>query len=267
MKKLLVLPMVALAMVSVQAAAQDSDGTGGYVHLRAGFTDLNKPSFNIEDAGPNPNTTIEGRVAPRNAVTFGGEFGHDFGDVRIGVEASYARHKARGINFTTLNGREFGTTSLLDTMVNIGYAPKYALDEDGEETDEIIGLADYDIDGTSIQPTKGHIAKFRQIAVMANLTYDIPVENSPIQPYVGAGIGGSFNQVKAFGDSDTKFNFAWQVRGGIAYQAAEKVQLTLDYTYRNVGKTEMGLNDDEDLSATLGKTRASIWQAGVRFGF
>ena len=253
MKKLFVLPMVALSMMSVQAAAQDSDGTGGYVHLRAGFTDLNKPSLLIEDAGTTPNTTIEGRVDPSNALTFGGEFGHDFGDVRIGIEASYARHKVSSINFKTYNGREFGSTLLSTALTGLGYSTA--------------DLADYDITGTDIKAKQGNIGKFRQIAVLANLSYDIPVENSPIQPYVGAGIGGAFNQVKAFGDSDTKFRFAWQVRGGIAYQAAEKVQLTADYTYRNVGKTEIGLRDDEDLSATLGKTRASIWQAGVRFGF
>lgn len=266
MKKLLVLPMVALSMMSAQAAAQDGDGTGGYVHLRAGFTDLNKPSFVIEDADPNPNTTVEGRVAPRNALTFGGEFGHDFGDVRIGIEASYARHKVRSIDFKMLNGREFGEATLLDTLVDIGYEPEYELD-DGEPTEEIIGLDGYDITGTRIRASKGSVARVRQIAVMANLTYEIPVENSPVKPYVGAGVGGTFNQVEALGDKGTKFQFAWQVRGGIAFQAAEKVELTLDYTYRNVGKTKIGQLDDNEVSALLGKTRASIWQAGVRFGF
>lgn len=267
MKNLLLLPFVALSMASVQAAAQDDTGTGGYVHLRAGFADLNKPSFTIENAGTNPNTTLESRVAPRNALIFGGEFGHDFGDVRIGIEASYAQHKVRSIRFNQLNGREFGDDLLLDALLDLDYAPEFALDEDGDPTEEIIGLDGYEITGTRIRANNGSIGKLRQIAVMANLVYDIPVENSPVRPYVGAGIGGSFNRVEALGDRDTKFRFAWQVRGGIAFSVSEKIELTADYTYRNADQTRIGLLDNEDLSGRLGKTRASIWQAGLRFGF
>src|SRR3546814_8644713 len=45
-----------------------------------------------------------------------------------------------------------------------------------------------DINGTTISATNGSVAKLRQLAVMANVTYDIPLGGNTFKPYVGVGL-------------------------------------------------------------------------------
>lgn len=223
------------------------------MHVRVGLSSLNSPALNIEDAGTAPNTKLNAKLDAKDALAFGGEFGHDFGDVRIGVEVGYTRHKITKIGFRTLNGRDIPANSLRSALVGVGI-PAADLNA--------VTIADNNITAKS-----GSFAKLRQVAVLANMTYDIPVGDSALRPYVGAGIGGASTHLKSFGESDSSFRFAWQVRAGAAVRVTDNIELTGDYSYRNVGKGGLDLIEDEDTSTTLGKTRASIFQVGVRLGF
>src|SRR3546814_6491276 len=68
---------------------------------------------------------------------------------------------------------------------------------------DIISVDDLDgvdINGTTISATNGSVAKLRQLAVMANVTYDIPLGGNTFKPYVGVGLGAVGSHLKALGE-------------------------------------------------------------------
>src|SRR3546814_4991072 len=70
---------------------------------------------------------------------------------------------------------------------------------------DIISVDDLDgvdINGTTISATNGSVAKLRQLAVMANVTYDIPLGGNTFKPYVGVGLGAVGSHLKALGEDD-----------------------------------------------------------------
>src|SRR3546814_10256920 len=84
---------------------------------------------------------------------------------------------------------------------------------------DIISVDDLDgvdINGTTISATNGSVAKLRQLAVMANVTYDIPLGGNTFKPYVGVGLGAVGSHLKALGEDDGSVRFAWQLRAGAA---------------------------------------------------
>jgi outer membrane autotransporter protein len=72
--------------------------------------------------------------------------------------------------------------------------------------------------------------------------------DSPVTPYIGAGLGlarvsGEFSvDVDVFGNlismSETKTNFAWNVGAGAAFEIADSVALDLGYRYADFGKVD-----------------------------
>lgn len=68
-----------------------------------------------------------------------------------------------------------------------------------------------------------------------------------ITPFVGVGIGGSRNTISgftdtgvqdqstAFGPTASKWNFAWAVHAGLAYQISPSLTMELAYRYVNLG--------------------------------
>ena len=247
MKKILSASIIAAAAMAAPAYAQDTAETGTYVHIRAGLIDTNNPSVNYVNKVAIPKLDIEANTRMKSAVAFSGEAGHDFGVFSLGVEFAYNRNKINSLTLTRANGQAIDEDDFEDVLADL------ALDEDN--------LDDFEIDGATL---RGPIAKVRQIAILANLTYDIPVEGS-VQPYVGAGIGGVYNRLSAFGAKDTEFELAWQVRAGAAFKATENIAITADYTYRVTGKSDYRFNEDDIYR--FGRTKASLFQIGLRAGF
>lgn len=248
MKKILSASIIAAAAMAAPAYAQSDEQAGPYVHLRAGLIDSNNPSLTFVDDATDPDITIDAKARTKSAATFGGEVGYDFGAFRLGVELAYNRHKINGLTFNSVNGEELDAEDF-EALLGEGLG----LDE---ETLEAL-----DIDGTTL---RGPIAKLRQLAVIANFTYDIPVEGS-VQPYVGAGIGGVSNRLSGFGDKDSEFKLAWQLRAGAAFMATENVAITADYTYRQTGKSSYTFDENE--AYRFARTKASLFQIGLRAGF
>ena len=112
--------------------------------------------------------------------------------------------------------------------------------------------------------------------LFANLFWDFH-NDSPVTPYVGAGLGMAFNYSgydidhrgngNHFSMDDHNVNFAWNVGAGVAYQFNES--LALDASYRFVG---LGYNE---VKATAGGTEYKIsntpynneFMLGLRFSF
>ena len=73
-----------------------------------------------------------------------------------------------------------------------------------------------------------------------------------ITPFVGAGVGMSRNTISgftdfgpqqasvAFGDTASKWNFAWAVHAGLAYQVTPSMTIELAYRYVNLGNAASG---------------------------
>lgn len=252
MKKLLAASLLATAAISAPAFAQDADHVGGYIQLRAGLADINNPNLTyVDDATDTDPLLITARANQKSAATFGGEIGYDFGPVRLGVELAYNRNKINALTFKSFDGEAIDADEFEDFVEDfIGF--------DEEQLDGI------ELDGTTLRLKQGSIAKQRQLAVMANVTYDIPVDGA-VQPYVGAGLGGVSSRLAGFGEKDNEFKFAWQVRAGAAFVVSDNFALTADYTYRQSGKTNYTFDDTE--AYRFNKSKVSLFQVGVRAGF
>src|SRR3546814_19959805 len=101
-----------------------------------------------------------------------------------------------------------------------------------------------DINGTTISATNGSVAKPRQLAVMANVTYDIPLGGNTFKPYVGVGLGAVGSNLKAPGEDDGSRRFAWQLRDGAAVTVTKGIDMTADYTYSQTGIAKKNSGDE-----------------------
>lgn len=250
MKKVIVCAALASAAFATPAFAEDAADKGWYFAFRTGTAALNDPSFSITDVSVTPNVELDTKLKTKSAWAIGGETGYDFGDVRFGLDLSYQRNKVKGIELRSVNGTAITAGNVDDVVEELGYY----YDIDGAE-----------VDGTTIRATSGSVAKLRQLTVMANVTYDIPVGGDTFKPYVGIGLGAAGTHLRALGEDDGSVRFAWQIRAGAAVKVARGVDLTADYTYRQTGSGKLSFGDDEDVEYHLGKTKASLLQVGLRF--
>ncbi len=93
------------------------------------------------------------------------------------------------------------------------------------------------------------------------LNYRMRSEVSPkLSLEIGAGLGMSFNQLSAYGDSDDDTSFAIQAMGGLLYRLSDSMGLYTGVRYLRIDEaTLMGITADvgDDVSV----------EVGVRFGF
>jgi opacity protein-like surface antigen len=84
-----------------------------------------------------------------------------------------------------------------------------------------------------------------------------------VTPFIGAGIGGSYNKISSFtdigatqvgatilsttyADDASKFNFAWAAYAGLAYQVTPRFTVELAYRYLNLGSATTGPTNSFD---------------------
>lgn len=119
--------------------------------------------------------------------------------------------------------------------------------------------------------------KLKSEAFMFNAYYDIET-NSPITPYVGAGIGASrlkgsikWNEYPEDNGSIKHTNFAWQIGAGVAYDINSNIALDLGYRYMDYGhftKTENENYDDgEAREKNKIESKAHEIMLGLRYTF
>lgn len=242
--------MVLVATLASPAFAQDEADKGWYIQLRTGVADLNNPDFSITDLSVTPSDRLDTKLQTKSAWAIGGETGYDFGGVRVGLDLSYQRNKVKGIDLRSLNGTALDADNIDDVIDALG---------------EYYDLEGAELDGTTIRASSGSAAKMRQLAVMANVTYDIPVGGDMFKPYVGLGLGAVGTHLRALGEDDGSIRFAWQLRAGAAVKVTRGVDVTADYTYRQTSAGKFSFGDDDEVEYRLGKTKASLIQIGLRF--
>ena len=85
-----------------------------------------------------------------------------------------------------------------------------------------------------------------------------------VTPFIGAGVGASYNQISGFRDDGVilnngvmsnsvtfgadagKWNFAWALHAGLAYKVTPNVTIELAYSYMNLGDAVTGLTNSFD---------------------
>ncbi|MGL9733195.1 MAG: P44/Msp2 family outer membrane protein [Wolbachia sp.] len=66
------------------------------------------------------------------------------------------------------------------------------------------------------------------ISGLVNVYYDVEIEDMPITPYVGIGVGTAYlsNPLKNFvGDKKHGFSFAYQAKAGVSYDVTPEIKL------------------------------------------
>jgi opacity protein-like surface antigen len=90
-----------------------------------------------------------------------------------------------------------------------------------------------------------------------------------LTPYIGAGVGASYNQISNFRDDGFrndfgvpgpssvvyggdagKWNFAWALHAGLGYKVTPNVTIELGYSYMNLGDATTGFNSNFAGTAT-----------------
>jgi opacity protein-like surface antigen len=135
-------------------------------------------------------------------------------------------------------------------------------------------------------------AKLQSAVVLANAYFDLGTW-SGITPYVGAGVGGAFNQFKGFNSQanfypgfygcpatsttnclggnpkypdKTKTNFAYALMAGVAVDLVENLKLDVGYRYLNLGSATTG-TDAGGIGASTKEITAHQIRAGLRWTF
>ncbi|MCL2716493.1 MAG: outer membrane beta-barrel protein [Alphaproteobacteria bacterium] len=93
--------------------------------------------------------------------------------------------------------------------------------------------------------------------IMANAYFDLGTWGC-VTPYIGAGVGGSYNRLSGFRDDGVgtpggvltnsvtygadagKWNLAWAVHAGLGYKVTPNTTLELGYSYMNLGDSSTG---------------------------
>ncbi|WP_457923614.1 P44/Msp2 family outer membrane protein [Wolbachia endosymbiont of Muscidifurax uniraptor] len=108
------------------------------------------------------------------------------------------------------------------------------------------------------------------ISGLVNVYYDIAIEDMPITPYVGVGVGTAYISTPlatAVSSQNGKFAFAGQARAGVSYDVTPEVKLYAGARYfgsygANFDKTDKdGKGELKVLYSTVGA------EAGVAFNF
>jgi opacity protein-like surface antigen len=133
----------------------------------------------------------------------------------------------------------------------------------GDLTVEWRGKSDFnaldfvtDAGGTT---TNDFRAKKSELLFLANAYADVGTFYG-ITPYVGAGIGASYNTISHFRDiniinggggyanDDSKWNLAWALHAGLGLQASERMTVDLGYSFVSLGDAQTGPLQNDDPS-------------------
>ncbi|MCH7649762.1 MAG: porin family protein [Nitrospinae bacterium] len=134
------------------------------------------------------------------------------------------------------SGVDIGEISF-DTGFNIGGALGYDYGEFRAEFE--IAYHFWDMDELTISgilpgcPCTGPVdGDASALSFMVNGYYDFPVENSPVSPYLGGGIGGAIVTWDITGlVDDSDLAFAYQIMAGIGFEINPSTTLTVGYRF------------------------------------
>lgn len=134
-----------------------------------------------------------------------------------------------------------------------GKSDFYALDWVDADTSTLGGIT-----------TNEYTAKKSELVFMANGYYDFGAFYG-ITPYVGAGIGASYNTIShfrdvniingggAYAEDNSEWNLAWALHAGLGFQATERMTIDFGYSFISLGDASTGtLHNDDGVSFPSG---------------
>ncbi len=81
-------------------------------------------------------------------------------------------------------------------------------------------------------PANTRLANIKTYTVLANVYFDLPVEDWPFRPYVGAGLGWGHADCCRGGPEDD--GLAMALMGGVTFALTDSVDLDLGYKYQRI---------------------------------
>jgi opacity protein-like surface antigen len=131
----------------------------------------------------------------------------------------------------------------------------------GDLTVEWRGKSDFDaldwVNNGGLDTTNEYTAKKSELVFMANGYYDFGAFYG-FTPYVGAGIGASYNTISNFrdtniinsgggyADDNSEWNFAWALHAGLGFQATDRMTIDFGYSFISLGDAETGTLHNND---------------------
>lgn len=118
--------------------------------------------------------------------------------------------------------------------------------------------------------TPGFADSLTAISGLVNVYYDVAIEDMPITPYIGVGVGAAYISTPlktAVSSQNGKFAFAGQAKAGVSYAITPEIKLYAGARYfgsygANFDKTDKdGKGELKVLYSTVGA------EAGVAFNF
>jgi opacity protein-like surface antigen len=124
------------------------------------------------------------------------------------------------------------------------------------------------LDDASGLSTNEYTAKKSELVFMANGYYDFG-DFYGITPYVGAGIGASYNTISHFrdvniidegsgyADDNSEWNLAWALHAGLGFQATERMTIDFGYSFISLGDASTGtLHNDDGVNFPSGQNES-----------
>ena len=81
-------------------------------------------------------------------------------------------------------------------------------------------------------------ADLSALSFMANGYYDIEMQNSPLTPYLGLGIGYVSSEISALAASTNEDDFGYQFMLGLGYDITAAAILTAEYRYFGIANSD-----------------------------
>lgn len=125
-------------------------------------------------------------------------------------------------------------------------------------------------DADVVNGDKSIIESLTAFSGLVNVYYDIAIEDMPITPYVGVGVGAAYVsnplETQVVGDKKSGFGFAYQAKAGVSYDVTPEIKLYAGARYfgsygANFGKQSKGDGLIKVIYNTVGA------EAGVAFNF
>ena len=178
----------------------------------------------------------------------------------IGLAAQSVDHLDNALfagtpNFRWLDKGSFDAAPIFGAGIGYRFGDHFRVDVTGEYRGKASFAAlDAYGDGTSGPPTDGsndYSAKKSEITLLANAYWDIMTFGG-LTPYVGAGIGASYNTISdfrdinvpnggvAYGATHSEWSLAWAGHAGVSMKVTDNLTLDFGYSYTDLGDARSG---------------------------
>lgn len=172
------------------------------------------------------------------------------------------------INGVTYKSGKDNNSPLKASFLAGGGAFGYKMDDIRVDVEGLYSQLSKDADVVDTSPAV--VESLTAFSGLVNVYYDIAIEDMPITPYVGVGVGAAYVSnplvTEVTGDKKSGFGFAYQAKAGVSYDVTQEIKLYAGARYfgsygANFGKTAKDDGGIKVLYSTVGA------EAGVAFNF